>query len=84
MPVDTLLAQGGLGLLAGVFLWLFLQERSDHKQTRKEKDALQEARLTDAHKTEDTTASSLSEIAQTQKLIYDKLLVSSGSNKGAQ
>lgn len=75
MPIDTLLAQGGFGILAGVFLWLFLQERSDHKQTRKEKDALLEARRVDAVETVDNVTKPLKDIAQTQQLIYDKLLV---------
>ena len=75
MPIETLLAQGGFGILAGVFLWLFLQERSDHKQTRKEKDALLEARRLDAVETVDNVTKPLKDIAQTQQLIYDKLLV---------
>lgn len=75
MPIETLLAQGGFGILAGVFLWLFLQERSDHKQTRKEKDALLEARRVDAVETVDNVTNPLKDIAQTQQLIYDKLLV---------
>lgn len=75
MPIETLLAQGGFGILAGVFLWLFLQERSDHKQTRKEKDALLEARRVDAVETVDNVTKPLKDIAQTQQLIYDKLLV---------
>lgn len=75
MPIDTLLAQGGFGILAAVFLWLFLQERSDHKQTRKEKDALLEARRQDAVDTVDNVTKPLKDIAQTQQLIYDKLLV---------
>lgn len=79
MPVDALITQGGLGLLAGVFLWLFLQERSDHKQTRKEKDELLEARRLDAKETTDNVTKPLKDLAQTQKLIYDKLLVSKGA-----
>lgn len=75
MPVDALIAQGGLGLLAGVFLWLFLQERSDHKQTRKEKEALLEARRQDAIDTVDNVTKPLKDIAETQRVIYDKLLV---------
>ena len=75
MPIETLLAQGGFGILAGVFLWLFLQERSDHKQTRKEKDALLEARRVDAVETVDNVTKPLKDIAQTQQLTYDKLLV---------
>lgn len=75
MPLDTLLAQGGFGIVAAVSLWLFLQERSDHKQTRKEKDALLEARRVDAVETVDNVTKPLRDIAQTQQLIYDKLLV---------
>ena len=31
--VQELITQGGLGLMAGVFLWLYIQERKDHKET---------------------------------------------------
>lgn len=75
MPIDTLLAQGGFGILAAVFLWLFLQERADHKKTRQEKDALLEARRQDAIDTMDNVTKPLKDIAQTQQLIYDKLLI---------
>lgn len=80
MPTDVILAQGGLGLLAGTFLWLFLQERKDHKATQKEKEALLEARRIDAIDTIDNVTKPLKDLAQTQKLIYDKLLVSKSGN----
>lgn len=49
--VGPLLQQAGFGFMAGVFLWLFLQERKEHKADRAEDRAeiklLQETRVTD-------------------------------------
>lgn len=49
--VGPLLQQAGFGFMAGVFLWLFLQERKEHKadraEDRAEIKALQEARIND-------------------------------------
>lgn len=81
MPVDTLLAQGGFGILAAIFLWLFLQERSDHKTTRQEKDALLEARRLDYKETVDNVTKPLQDIAQTQQLIYDKIVIAKSGAK---
>lgn len=49
--VGTLVTQGGFGIIAGIFLWLFLQERKEHREDRKTDQALivalQDARLAD-------------------------------------
>lgn len=43
-----LFKQGTMGLAAGIFFWLYLQERSDKKKVQDSKDALMEARRLDA------------------------------------
>lgn len=75
MPLETLLAQGGFGIVAGVFLWLYLQERKDHKETRKRLETQFDLRREDASKTVESVTAPLSAISQTTKLIYDKLVV---------
>lgn len=74
--VSTLITQGGLGVVAGIFFWLYMAERSDHKKTRDAKDALLEARRLDAKDTVDKVTGPLSLIADTNKLIYEKLQTS--------
>lgn len=33
--VGTLVTQGGFGVIAGIFLWLFIQERKEHREDKK-------------------------------------------------
>lgn len=68
-----LLRQAGFGFVAGVFFWLYMTERNDHKQTRKEKDALMEARRMDARETLEKVEGPLSALAQTTKFIAEKI-----------
>jgi len=42
--LETLIKQGGLGIVAAVFLWLYLREAARHDVTRTEKDTMAEAR----------------------------------------
>lgn len=74
--LPELLKQGVVGLVAGIFFWLYMTERKEHKETRKEKDLLQNQRLTDAKETVDKVSQPLSGISQTMTLIYDKLKAS--------
>lgn len=46
-----LFKQGTMGLAAGIFFWLYLQERGDKKKLQDSKDALMEARRLDAAET---------------------------------
>lgn len=71
---STLLQQTGFGFMAGVFLWLYVTERKEHATTRKEKDALMEARRLDAKETLEKVEEPLSSIAQSTKFIADKLI----------
>lgn len=76
--MDTLLPeilrQGAMGIVAGVFLWLYITERKDHKQTLQQKDALLEARRLDAKETEEKFGETLASIAESTKFIADKVL----------
>lgn len=75
-PTTELLKQGVLGLVAAIFLWLYLREVGRHDVTRKEKDAQAEARRVDAVNTVDKITGPLDTISQYSKLTYDKLLAS--------
>ena len=80
-PVQTLITQGGLGVMAGIFLWLYLVERREHKETRKEKDALMEARRVDAKEVADNITEPLRGISQGISQLNDKILVSQSRGK---
>lgn len=58
--LDTVLAQGGLGIVAGVFLWLYLGERNDRKAAQKELADEKEARRVETKE----TATQVMEIVQ--------------------
>ena len=79
-PYQTLIAQGGLGLLAGIFFWLYMQERKDRKDLQTKVDALHEARRLDAVETRTDVTSVLPGISQTLQNIYDKIEVSKQAN----
>lgn len=80
--VDTLITQGGLGLMAGIFMWLYLQERKEHKETRKEKDTLMEARRQDAKEVTENLSAPLQNIAQGIAQLNDKIVVA--QNRGSK
>ena len=71
--VPTLLSQGGFGVMAGVFLWLYLSERGEHKETRKTLSEAQEARRLDAVETRNDVTSLLPGISQSLLHISDKI-----------
>lgn len=72
--INTLLLQGGFGITTALFFWLYLAEKRDHKDTRKEKDALMEARRLDAKETLEKIEEPLRSIAQSQSFIADKIV----------
>lgn len=74
--LPELLKQGLLGLVGGLFLWLYLNERAEHRKTQKEKEDLLEARRLDAKETMETVTAPLQSLSQTTRLIYDKLIIS--------
>lgn len=77
-PVAELFKQGIIGIVAGIFLWLYLAERKDHAQTRKEKDALMEARRLDAKETVDSVTQPLQTISQGIALLSEKIEIGKG------
>lgn len=80
--VSELITQGGLGLMAGIFLWLYLLERKEHKETRKEKDTLMEARRQDAKEVTENLSTPLQNIAQGIAQLNDKVVVA--QNRGSK
>jgi hypothetical protein len=71
-----LLKQGIGGLVAAIFLWLYLAERKENKELYKRIFELTDARRADAQDNYDKATQPLSGISQTLGLIYDKLAVS--------
>lgn len=71
--LPELLKQGALGLVAGIFLWLFLQEKSDRKQLQKDKDTLMEARRADAAENNKLLNSILPNISSALEVISAKI-----------
>lgn len=74
-PVQTLVTQGGLGLMAGIFLWLYLQERKDHKETRTKYEQSLDFRRADAKETIDKIEAPLLGISQGVQQLNDKIVV---------
>ena len=76
--VPGFLQYGAIGLMATTFLGLYLTERREHNQTRREKEALLEARRLDAKETMVSLTKPMLGIAQTLDLIETKLLDAKG------
>lgn len=85
MPVEAVFAQGGLGVTAGIFIWLYLGERKDHRQDSKDYQAtistLQNARRDDAVETRNEVTSILPGISQSLQNISDKITISKRSGE---
>ena len=79
--VETLITQGGLGLMAGVFLWLYIQERKEHKATRDKYEKSLDDRRIDAKDTLDKIESPLNVISQGISQLNDKVVVAQSRGK---
>lgn len=73
-----LLKQGVIGLVAGIFFWLYMTERKEHEKTRDKYEASLESRRADAKETTETVTVPLSQMAQGLKLLNDKIDISKG------
>lgn len=73
-----LLKQGVIGLVAGIFFWLYMTERKEHEKTRTKYENSLEARRVDAKETTETITAPLSQMAQGIKLLSDKILINKG------
>ncbi len=80
-PVQQLITQGGLGLMAGTFLWLYLQERREHKATRDKYEKSLDDRRIDAKDTIDKIEAPLSAISQGISNLNDKVVVAQSRGK---
>lgn len=74
-PVSTLVTQGGLGIMAGVFLWLYIQERKEHKATRDKYEKSLDDRRVDAKEVQDTITPALQSISQNVSQLNDKIVL---------
>ena len=80
--VETLITQGGLGLMAGVFLWLYIQERREHKETRTKYEGSLEAKRVDAKETLDNITEPVRGISQGIQQLNDKIVVAQNRRRG--
>lgn len=75
--VGTLITQGGFGIIAGIFLWLFLQERKEHREDRKTDQtliaALQDARLSDTKEVGNALKDVLEGNSQSMRILSEKI-----------
>ena len=67
--------------MAGVFLWLYVQERKEHKETRQKYEDSLEQRRVDAKETVDNITQPLSGISQGISLLTDKIVLGKRSGK---
>jgi hypothetical protein len=72
-PYQALLTQGGLGLMAAIFFWLYMTERKDHQKTRDKNEQLMEARRVDAKETVDSFTAPLQGISQGIQMLSAKI-----------
>lgn len=76
--LPELLKQGILGLVAGIFFWLYMQERKDHKETRTKYEASIDARRADAKEVVTDLTGPMASIAQGVKLLGEKISITKG------
>lgn len=80
--VAELLKQGGLGLMAAVFLWLYLNERTENRRLNEKLIDSADLRTKDAQDNVDKVVKPMAAFSQTAGLIYDKL--KSSKEQGSQ
>lgn len=75
--IGPLIQQGGLGLLAAVGFTLFYQERKEHREDNKTKDAeiraLQDDRLAESRGSIKEVTGVLNETAQAMRILSEKI-----------
>ena len=75
--LGPLVSQGGLGLVAAIFLWLFIQERKEHREDHRTDQTaireLQDARLSDQRDTTREVTTVLQGNAQAMTVLSEKI-----------
>lgn len=77
-PLAELFKQGILGVVAGIFFWLYRQERQEKIQLQKSKDDLMEARRLDAAESRKDVTDVLPGIAKSLETITEKIVTTRG------
>jgi hypothetical protein len=75
-PVQALLSQAGLGVVAGVALWLYISEKKENSAKDAKIAELQEARRLDAVETRTDVTQVLTGISQNLSSLNDKIVIS--------
>lgn len=73
--ITEFLKQGVVGLVAAVFLWLYLQERKERKEYQSKYEASLETRIEDAGQSLQTIKEPMQSISQGIKLLTDKIVL---------
>lgn len=76
--IIELLKYGVVGLVAGIFLYLYIQEKKDHQKTRDALIASLTGRLDDSKKTTENITEPLRLMSQGINLISEKIEISRG------
>lgn len=76
--LPELLKQGIIGLVAGIFFWMYMIERKEHRETREKLESSMDARRLDAKETTETITAPLNSIASGIQLLTDKILINKG------
>ena len=76
--LPELLKQGIVGLVAGVFLWLYLQEKRDHEKTRQSLITSFIDRLADSEKNTVSVITTAQGMSQSVALLTEKIEISKG------
>ena len=67
--------------MAGIFLWLYLSERAEHKATREKYEKSLDDRRVDAKETVDNITNVLPGISQGIQQLNDKIVVAQNREK---
>lgn len=76
--LPELLKQGIVGAVAGIFFWLYMAERKDHKETRAKYEASLDSRRIDAKETVDNITGPLKGISEAVSLLSEKIEIGKG------
>lgn len=76
--IKDLLTQGGLGIMAAIFFWLYNSERKDHQKTRDKYEGSLDARREEAKENMELATQPLNSMAKSLDLLNEKIILGKG------
>jgi hypothetical protein len=73
--IPELVKQSPIGLVAGIFLWFYVQEKKEHNKTRQEKDIILENYRKDIVANSEKVINTMSSTAQAMALLTEKIQI---------